>query len=543
MDLHYKAITVKNFLSYGNQPTRIEFDKVPSTLLIAPNGSGKSAALLDSVFFAHFGEAFRAIKKAQIPNNINNKDALTVLEYTLDGTEWVINRGIKPDVFTVHKNGEEVWQDHRPSDKQKELMATFGLDAAALKNLILISESNTPFMRLSGPERREFVERVLNLGIFAKVHEQVKKSIKTLKDPYARVKSSIDAKQEVINRLNKIIENSDSPDQSLIDECETKIRKIDEFLAKAEPALVEINGKIAALDRELRDAQMSENNARAQHRIAVEARKKFEDGKCPTCGGEIHGDKIECFESDIESAWKLVEENSLESTRVESLIAPLKEKQTKGQSKISELKSQKWELDSTLTKERSKKVANVDDELKEASEELAELLDEFADMKEDYEDLAELDKVLKSGQAKLPIISEYIPFFNKKINEYLEMFGLQIWFELDSEFNETIRARYKDAFTYESFSTGQQERINFAILLTWRDIASKLSSVKTNLLIVDEFAAKLDDNGFAVISKALGDLENTNVFCIAPKEVPDSSGFDRRLKITTNAGFSILEEV
>jgi DNA repair exonuclease SbcCD ATPase subunit len=222
-------------------------------------------------------------------------------------------------------------------------------------------------------------------------------------------------------------------------------------------------------------------------------------------------------------------------------IAPLRSKLDAGQTKVSELKQKKWDLDSLKTKEESKTVANVDDELKEAAEELAVLLDEFADMKTDVDDFAELDKVLKTGNAKLPIISEYIPFFNQKINDHLERFGLQIFFELDSEFNETIRARYKDAFTYESFSTGQRSRIDFAILMTWRDIASKLSSMSTNLLIVDEFASKLDDNGFDAVSKALSELD-ANVFCIVPKEQKNME-FDRRLKISMHSGFSILEEV
>ncbi|QIG69722.1 DNA repair exonuclease subunit 2 protein [Rhizobium phage RHph_I46] len=540
MRLHFKSISFKNFLSYGNQSTTIQLDAVDSTLVVAENGRGKTAAMIDSIFFALLGEAFRDIKKAQIPNSINVKDCMTELSFDLDGTDFLIKRGIKPDVFQVFESGLEVWEDMKASDKQKQLMDLLKLDKTLLTNLILISEENVPFMRLDGPSRRVFVERVLGLEIFTNIHNVVKTKIKALKEPYSQLKSKVDSKQELIQRLNRIIDNSDSPDQTVIDEAKAKLARIDEFLEKADPALRKIGGEINRLNSEMFDANSEVRDAQNEVNKAEASIEKFESGMCPTCGGEIHSDKIQCFQDDLTSAKAKLEEAASKLKKIVEDKKPLEEKELKGKQKVDEAKTQKWNLDGIITKEESKKIANVDDELDEATKELAELMDQYEDMKSDFDDFAELDKVLKSGEAKLPIINEYIPFFNTKINEHLERFGLQVFFELNSEFNETIRARYKDLFSYESFSRGQRERINFAILMTWRDIASKLSSLTTNLLIVDEFASKLDENGFETISKALGDLE-ANIFCIVPVEKP-SMDFDRRLKITFQSGFSVLEE-
>ncbi|QIG68091.1 DNA repair exonuclease subunit 2 protein [Rhizobium phage RHph_Y68] len=540
MKLHFRSISFKNFLSYGNQPTIIQFDLADSTLIVAPNGSGKTAAMIDSIFFAILGEAFRDVKKAQIPNSINVKDCLVELLFDLDDTPYRITRGIKPDVFQVIENGVEIWEDMKASDKQKQLMDLLKLDKTLLTNLILISEENVPFMRLDGPSRRVFVERVLGLEIFTNIHNVVKTKIKSLKEPYSQLKAKVDSKQELIARLNRIIENSDSPDTDLIEESKAKIKRIDEFLEKAEPALKKIADDISELNSKMFDANSEVRSASDKLERAIRDAEKFDSGKCPTCGNEIHDDQIQCFANDIELA-RL--DKDVATEKYQAIVEekkPLEEKELKGKQKVQEAKAQKWNLDGIITKEESKKIANVDEELEEATKELADLLEQYTDMKDDFDDYMELDKVLKSGDAKLPIINEYIPFFNQKINEHLERFGLQVFFELNSEFNETIRARYKDLFSYESFSRGQRERINFAILMTWRDIASKLSSLTTNLLIVDEFASKLDENGFETISKALGDLE-ANIFCIVPVEKP-SMEFDRRMKISFQSGFSVLEE-
>ncbi|QGZ14116.1 SbcC-like subunit of palindrome specific endonuclease [Rhizobium phage RL2RES] len=541
MELVFKEITFKNFLSYGNQPTTINFTAAKSSLIVAPNGSGKTAAMIDSIFFALLGEAFRNIKKAQIPNSINVKDCVVDLSFALDSVDYRVVRGIKPDVFQVFEDGQELWEDLRGSDKQKNLNDIIKLDKTLLTNLILISEENVPFMRLDGPSRRTFVERVLGLEIFTHIHNVVKKELKDLKEPYAQLKAKVDSKQELINRLNRIIENSDSPDQSVIDDCKAKIARIDGFLEKAEPTLQKIGAEILRLTNEMSEANATLRVANDALGRAESNLLKFEAGTCPTCGNDIHPDKIECFE---EEKTKAADEKKAASdvlTVVHEGLAPLRKKEFDGKAKVDDVKNQRRQLESMITKEESKQIANVDEELEEATNELADLLEKFTDTKDDFDDFTELDKTLKSGDAKLPIISDYIPFFNQQINEHLERFGLQVFFELDSEFNETIRARYKDLFSYESFSRGQRERINFAILMTWRDIASKLSSLTTNLLIVDEFASKLDENGFETISKALGDLDS-NIFCIVPVEKP-SMDFDRRMKISFQNGFSVLEEV
>ena len=543
-ELIFERLSVKNFMSFGQQPTTINLNSHKSTILVAENGSGKTAFLIDSIFYVLFGEAFRNIKKAAIPNSINQKETLCELELRVDGNPWKISRGMKPEDFIVTKNGEEVWSDVKASDKQSNLVSELGINKTILPNIVLISEESTPFMRLSGPDRRACVERILNLSVFSEAHVEVKKKMKELKDPFLTLKTKFETKQELITRLNKIIANSDSPDEEKIEAAKRSINKIDDFLSKANPQIEKLDAKISELEKKWSSINSEIFEAKMALKDAESKLAKFSSGVCPTCGGEIHSDEITSYTDAVEAAKSLFDEKQKEADSIKEEIRPISEKRESGFQKTQSVLREKSNHQRTIDIESAKTSSSstVDEELSEAETELADLLDEYTEKKEEIEDYTELDKVLKSGDAKLPVINDYIPFFNQKINEHLENFGLKIKFELDGEFNETIRARYKDQFTYESFSRGQRERIDFAILMTWRDVASKLSSLETNLLVVDEFASKLDNNGFEVISSALSKLENSNVFCIVPVEKPNAE-FDRKLKLTIKSEFSILEEL
>ncbi|ASV44658.1 recombination-related endonuclease [Agrobacterium phage Atu_ph04] len=546
MKIRFKSVTAKNFFAFGSQPTTLPLDEVKSTLIIARNGLGKTAITIDSISYALLGEAFRKVRKDQIVNSINNQGTLVTLNFNLEYgetiEEWEIHRGIKPDVLKIVVNGEEKFSDMRNSDKQKEIMKSIGIDKISLMNMILISANNTPFMRMDGPSRRAFVERVLNLSVFTRMHEEVKAKVKELKVPYETLKAKADSKEELVKRLSRIKENSAEPDQSIIDAAERNKKKAEDFIPKADEYIEKTRPKIEELVETIAkhrsDVQRLDNETKN-----IEARRnRLSDGKCPLCESVFHSeDHLKKMNSEIDNIQSEISEILQEKGDLEAELKAIRDKFDNAVAKRQQAISLRDGSVRLIEIESSKKVQSVDDELEEATLELADVMTELDKIRTEAEDFGELDKVFKSGKAKEPIISEYIPFFNLKINEYLEKFGLQVLFELDSEFNETIKARYKDSFSYESFSTGQMARIDLAIMLTWRDVASRLNSLETNVLVIDEFGSGVDDEGLEEISEVLNKIDS-NVICIIPKEQKGMTEFDKVYTLSSHAGFSILAE-
>lgn len=542
MKFTFKWVEVRNFFSYGSQPTRLEFNDVNSKLIIAQNGLGKTALTIDSISFVLLGESFRKVRKDQIVNSINNQGTHVGLGFDLGESEWVVERGIKPDFLRITVDGEEKFTDLKNSDKQKEIFKALGIDKISLMNMILISASNVPFMRMDGPSRRSFVERVLNLSVFTQMHEEVKSEIKALKVPYETLKTKSDTKEELVQRLSRIKDNSAEPDIFIIEAAKMNVEKAENFIPKADEYILKTRPKIEELLEEIAKNRSQVQSLDNETKNIEARRNRLTEGKCPLCESEFHSEELcKKLNSEIDNIQSEVNETLMENDDLGKELKAIRDKFDEivlKRQKAVELRDRSTRI---IEVENAKKVQSVDDELEEATLELADIMTQLDEMRKDVEDFAELDRVFKSGKAKEPIISEYIPYFNLKINDYLEKFGLQVLFQLDSEFNETIKARYKDSFSYESFSTGQMARIDLAIMLTWRDVASRLNSLETNLLVIDEFGSSMDDEGLEEISEVLSKLDS-NVICIVPKEQKGLIDFDKVYTITSHSGFSILSE-
>jgi DNA repair exonuclease SbcCD ATPase subunit len=529
---------LRNFLGFGNQPTHVDFQAASSTIVIAPNGSGKTALLLDSLYFALTGTTFRSINKDLILNTYNMKETEVVLNMKVDGVDFEIRRGLKPDVFDIIEDGVHMGTDLARPARQKWLDKRLNLDKSTIENLIFVSAAGTPFMRMSGPERRSFVEKVLKLEEFTVIHDGVKAKIKDLKAPLTALKGKLEGKNETLSRLNTVAQNSSAPDKALIEESKEKLLALTEKLPKGIAKKNELNAKVKEFNDTLRTIRSSYDQKKAVYDTKAETVEQLKSGICPFCKGEVSNETKEHWAHTLEHLKAEVQALGKSGVEKKAELDEIDAEFTDVFNKVEALTNEINRLTNVIASEEAKQTADVTPQIDEVSIEIAELVASIDDMQTDFDDWTEIDKVLKSGSPKVPIISDYIPFFNEKVNEYLDAFNLPIMLELDSEFNERIRSRFRDQFVYDSFSTGQQKRIDFAILMAWRDITKKLSSVSTNILIVDEFGDKLDDEGVEAFAEALNHIDD-HVFCLTPKPVPGD--FEKTIKLEVVAGFSTVK--
>nr|CAI3971144.1 SbcC-like subunit of palindrome specific endonuclease [Ochrobactrum phage ORM_20] len=542
MRFEFIKVVIKNFLSFGNTPTELILNEDAITSVSAANGLGKTALAIDSIFFGLFGKTYRDLTKDQIVNSINMKDCLVDLHLTQGGKSIEIKRGISPDIFNVFIDGQSMWDDLRVIDRQKALEKYLGIDRRTVENQILISEKSEPFMAMDGPTRKAFVEKMLNIEIFDDIHRLVKEEVKRLKPKVSEMEIKVRSKKEMLDRLIAVrSEQSDGYDPKEAETLKERIEKGSEVTkvlrTKAEEARDAYNlvkGEFDVLEREY---SKCEGKLESLRRALDKANEP--NATCSVCGQTLpDGDNGHLVE-ELEAAERELKSFAIETARekMETLRADASgciEKYKIADERLTGLK------DELASLEKKKPSETIDDQILEVTGEYDEIMSEKEKLDEEYADALELDKVLKSGVAKAPLISEYIPFFNLKVNEHLEALGLPILLELDPSFKENIRSRFRQNFTYSSFSTGQQARINFAILLTWREISEKISSVSSNLLIIDEFGSKLDEAGIVAIPKLLSALTETNTICITPKT--PIGEYDRKLKIKTVSNFSIVEE-
>ena len=541
MYFEFNRAVVKNFLSFGNTPTELVLDQHPLTAVYAENGTGKTALTIDAIFFGLFGKPYRDLTKDQIVNSINMKDCAVSLDLTQGGKKVEIKRGISPDVFNVFIDGESKWEDLRVLDRQKELEKFLGIDRRSVENQILISEKSEPFMAMDGPTRKAFVEKMLNIEVFDDIHRLVKEETKAIKPKVAEITTKVSSKKEMLDRLIAVRKDqSEGYDEAEVVTLNERIAKgqdvVDKLRERAEAGKSNYQLLKEEFDNLEREYGKVEARLEGLNRSLSSAKG---GGSCHACGQDIPEGDTSHIDSEIAKANEELASYAIDGARTK--IYDLRSEVSAGIDKYTTAKERLDGLRDDLRKLESKKPSDtIDDQIVEVAGEYDELMVKKEALDEQYADILELDKVLKSGVAKAPLISEYIPFFNLKVNEYLEALGLPILLELDPAFKETVRSRFRTNFSYSSFSTGQQARINFAILMTWRDISSKLSSVSSNLLIIDEFGSKLDDAGIEAVSNLLGELENTNTICITPRE--PTGDFNRKLFIKTVSNFAIVEE-
>ncbi len=544
----FETIRWKNFLSTGNQFTEIKLDKNQTTLIIGNNGAGKST-ILDALCFSLFGKPFRKINKPQLINSTNEKDCIVEIEFKIGNTNWKICRGIKPALFEIYRNDTKLDQSSSANDQQKWLEQTIlKMNYKSFTQIVILGSSNfVPFMQLSSANRREVIEDLLDIKIFTSMNNLIKDKIRRSKEDirvYELKKDSLTDKLKM--QENFIDELENRAKQNVVDK-ETKIGQL----------LVEENnwmGDNESKNRELIDLQKkTENYSGAKEKLrtlgnlkgkisnkvsTITKEHKFftEHTVCPTCDQDIEEtfrinkiDEAQDKAKELQSGYKQLEEAIKEEenrehhfTNLSKEITSLAHGISQNNIKIAGCQRQVRDLESEIqrvTDQLANRTAE-NEKLESFKEKLNITYDELAQRRDSNSHYDFAYGLLKDGGVKSQIIKKYLPLINQQVNRYLQMMDFYINFTLDEEFNETVQSPIHEDFSYSSFSEGEKQRIDLALLFTWREVAKFKISTSTNLLIMDEvFDSSLDGFGTEEFLKIIRYvIKDSNIFIISHKE-------------------------
>jgi DNA repair exonuclease SbcCD ATPase subunit len=566
----FKSVQWKNFLSTGNSANKVLLNKTSTTLIIGKNGEGKST-ILDALCFSLFGKPFRNINKGQLVNSINGKNCLVEVEFDINGKEYKIVRGIKPNVFEIWQNGELINQDAAVKDYQKVLeQQILKLNYKTFTQVVILgSASFVPFMQLPNSQRREVIEDILDIRIFSTMNTLLKEKATDTKNEIARIeseltnaKAKVESQQTLIKTITQAKEEVIVGLQSKIESNNGAILSTQSEIQQLVSDIAELSGKIATKDKVADDIDKAKTiqSKLSQKVETCEHNAEFfsENAVCPSCSQDIPEDYKAKIIHDLHMK---MEDSNKKIDELENVLGKLKQSQTAINDILNQITDKNIEMStknstiSLLTKQNSElqseidthitDTTNVDEEKRKLKDLAKEALDRIT-LKNQLLERKNLEEVasilLKDTGIKTAIIREYLPVMNKLINKYLNSMDAYIHFELDEAFNETVKSRYRDDFTYASFSEGEKMRIDLAILFTWRHIAKMKNSVNTNLLLLDEiFDSSLDTAGtdyFLNLMNTLG--ENSNVFVISHKGDQLFDKFRSVIKFEKRNDFSVI---
>ena len=542
----FKRLTYKNFLSTGNVPIVVNLDMSQTTLIVGTNGSGKST-LLDALCFALFNRPFRIIKKEQMVNTINNGDCVVEVDFEVGTKKFKVRRGIKPNIFEIFCDGKKLNQDANNIDYQKYLEQNImKLNYRSFIQVVLLgSSSYEPFMKMKPRYRREVVEEILDIRVFGLMDLILRSQQSDLQKKLTEVRHQcelIKTKYETEAKYLKTLETKGSDNQAVVQnrleennknkiEYETKLQKLNEEIAISQN---ELQGKEEV---ETKLNQLNKLETKIETNISTHKRTLdfFKDNdNCPVCTQQIDQDfkGKKCEEehgtiSKLESGLvQLVEEISKHEQKVSTFskvsnkISNMNLDLAKITSSLESLKSHSDQIQLDINNFNNKDVdiESIKLELEKMSADLGVADANLTDVQEEKGYVDVLREILNDKGAKAQIIRKYVPIMNSLINKYLQAMDFYISFNLDEEFNETVKSRFRDTFNYNNFSEGEKMRIDLALLFTWRDIARMKNSTNTNLLILDEiFDSSLDGQGMDDFFKIIKQFEKENIFIISHK--------------------------
>jgi DNA repair exonuclease SbcCD ATPase subunit len=542
----FKKIKWKNFLSTGNLFSEVVLNENNSTLVVGGNGSGKST-MLDALCFCLFGKPFRNINKGQLVNSINQKDCVVELEFSIGTKEYKVIRGIKPNIFDIYVNNILITQDAAVKDYQEHLeKVILKLNYKSFTQIVILgSASFTPFMQLSASDRRAIIEDLLDIQIFSRMNGIVKEKLQITKEEISTKKYEIDLQQQKYDMLKKHVDELKQNNNDKVKEYDEDIQSTSNTISTLLTSIEETNTKVTELQLVVENKTTVEGKVKKLTKLESQIESnlsKFQkdisffqqNDNCPTCRQAIANEfkeeeltnlstKVtECTHGLEELEKKLADEQLklAEIADVQKQINKLQVKIAGDTSTVTELNRYVQKLHEAINHIKTSSTVSVKEEnellainecLNDLNNNLRTLIDERT-----YYDSASL--LLKDTGIKTKIVRQYLPIINKLVNKYLSTLDFFVNFTLDESFKETIKSRHRDDFSYASFSEGEKQRIDMALMLTWRAVAKLKNSTNTNLLILDEiFDSSLDANGTEELMKILNLLEHTNLFVISHK--------------------------
>ena len=552
----FKTIRWKNFLSTGNAFTAMQLDRNTSTLIIGDNGSGKST-LLDAITFALFNKPFRNISKPQLINTINRKKMVVEVEFNIGSKKYLIRRGSQPSIFDIEIDGVLVDQNANIRDYQRHLEENIlKLNYKSFTQIVILgSASFTPFMQLTPNIRREIIEDILDIRIFTTMKDALKVKMNELKDKLRTLEGELTVTKEKANLQKKYIDTLENDKQDRVDKIVNEISDIEATITSllGQVAIdIEVKneyGDIEANRKKLENFKMDFTRKIKEQKAALSFYADHDD--CPTCKQGIPHEfketitteketkisELEVANTELVVQWESLDKNYEEYLNLQQKIVDTNNTIMSTQTLLQRLVVEKSEVEN--------KVGDIEKEtlsLKEVAKDLISKTNERTDIKEEQEYHTIAESLLKDSGIKTKIIRQYLPVINKLVNKYLKSMDFFVQFDLDETFKETIKSRHRDKFTYASFSEGEKQRIDLALVFTWRTIAKMKNSASTNLLLLDEvFDSSLDVNGTDYVMQLLNTIgDDANVFVISHKSDQLFDKFRSVVKFEKKNNYSVM---
>jgi len=563
----FQKIRWKNFLSTGNQFTEVDFQQNATNLIVGTNGTGKST-VLDALTFSLFNKPFRKINKGQLANSTNEKDCLVEVEFSINNKEYIVKRGIKPNLFLIIVDGTPMHKEADDRVMQKMLEENIlKVNYKSFTQIVILGSTNfVPFMQLSGSNRREVIEDLLDIRIFSAMNSLIKDKIKGQKDEIRTLELSKDNIKDKVEMQTNFINELESQGNQRVEEKQNKITTlmseadnyvvVNEQLENDVSDLTKQQEEVTGANKKLKKLNTLKGKMSNKVATLTKEHKFFTDNTvCPTCTQDIEEEfrvnriadvqnkatELQSGYKDLVEAIQKEEDREHQFTKLSKEITKLNNGISKNHTLISGCQRQIRDLESEiqrLTDQHANR--NTEQEkLAEFNQNLQEVFKKLADKKEEvmYHDFAY--SLLKDDGVKTKIIKKYLPLINQQVNRFLQMMDFYINFRLDEEFSESIESPIHEKFSYASFSEGEKMRIDLALLFTWREVARVKNSVNTNLLIMDEiFDSSLDGFGTDEFLKIIRFvIKDANVFVISHKaDLQDK--FNSVIKFEKIKGFS-----
>lgn len=573
--MNLKWIKAANLMSIGNTPIHVDFNGYDKTLIVGKNGAGKSL-LVEAISFLWFGKSYRKLTKAETVNTINKKNLVVEGEWESGGHTWKVKRGIKPDVLEVWKNDKAVDSAAAKRDFQQFIEDyALSFNYQSFKRVIALGTAGyKPFMDMTAPERRTFVEEILDIQVFSVMNKNNKDEIKVLKSSLQQAQSNRSVLEHKIHTNKSVLEKSKENGEEIARQVKTEITKLEQQVSDFIVEEDELSANIktlqksydADLEQKLNAAISKINQLQGQQQSQLsEAQKSYDffdmSATCPTCDQAITEDhKEKCF--------SVIEQKKEES---EGMIEKLNEKLQHARDKMQTLSTAKQEISELQAKQTGYKrdiarmqseinskrnqyetlVNKQDDDTTDIIKQLREWNTERKQIKEREEQITEeirdremMTLVLKDDGVKSKIIENYLPIINGKVNEYLKIMEANYGFVLDQNFKETMQSRGRETMSFNNLSQGQRMRVDLALMFTWRDVVKLRTGSYTNVLIMDEIMdSATDEDGIIALRKIIDSLEDTNTIIISHSEKHNQAWFNRLLKVRTRGMFTEYSEI